>query len=142
MRPIGRYGGGGEDVHRRQRNDSESPECLDGIPQNSTPEGYLHLRPSSNEDRDTPVAAAAGAGGAANASSPLLALAVGLLTLLWMWVIEGRWAMLPARLRGGRTTLGGLELGQKNGRACRCRVCMLRMQAQGQPLHHGIRNEA
>ncbi|KAH9989084.1 hypothetical protein BJV74DRAFT_458506 [Russula compacta] len=111
--------------------ENHAPRLTD-IPLNSTPEGYLRRRPSSHEDRGTSVTAA---GGAANAGSPLLALAVGLLVLLWMWMIEGG-AMLPARLRRGTTTLERLELGQKkNGRTCRCRVCMLRMQAQGQPLH-------
>ncbi|KAI9445993.1 hypothetical protein H4582DRAFT_520389 [Lactarius indigo] len=58
-------------------------------------------------------------------SAPVPALAVGLIALLWVWVLDG--APLPRWVRGR-------AVAARNG-ACRCRVCTLRMQARGQPLH-------
>lgn len=62
-------------------------------------------------------------------AAPVPALAVGLIALLWVWVLDG--AMVPLRVR---TWACGPAGAARNG-ACRCRVCTLRMQARGQPLH-------
>lgn len=55
------------------------------------------------------------------------ALAVGLLALLWIWVLDGAVTVLSLRARG--------RAGAARKGACRCRVCALRMQARGRPLH-------
>ena len=92
--------------------------CLDGgsgggdSRQNGTP-----ARPLS-----TTIAAPARA-----ASAP--ALAVGLLMLLWVWVFDGE--VLPVRVCGRAR---GRAAAARKG-VCRCRVCTLRMQARGRPLH-------
>ncbi|KAH8998289.1 hypothetical protein EDB86DRAFT_829884 [Lactarius hatsudake] len=62
-------------------------------------------------------------------AAPVPALAIGLIALLWVWVLDG--AMVPLRVR---TWACGPAGAARNG-ACRCRVCTLRMQARGQPLH-------
>jgi hypothetical protein len=103
------------------------PPCLnDGSPQNGSPAGYM-----CPFREDTPVSAAGGGGGGIVGVSPLSVLTIGLLALLWMWVLDE--TRLPARLRRG-TTLEK-EVGQKGACRCRCRVCTLRIQARGQPLH-------
>jgi hypothetical protein len=106
------------------------PACPDGSPQHSTP---THDMCPFDEDKLIPVSAVAGGGGI----SPLPVFTLGLLALLWVWVLDE--AMLPARLR--RRTFG--TAGPKGGcrYRCRCRVCTLRIQAQGQPLHD-VRNVA
>ena len=99
------------------------PLCLDGSgagsndsPQNGTPARYL-----------CPLSAmiAEPAGGS---TAPTPVLAVGLLALLWVWVFDG--AVLPPLRLWAR---GRAAAARKD--ACRCRVCTLRMQARGQPLH-------
>ncbi|KAH9160850.1 hypothetical protein EDB89DRAFT_836230 [Lactarius sanguifluus] len=62
-------------------------------------------------------------------AAPVPALAIGLIALLWVWVLDG--AMVPLRIR---TWVCGPAGAARNG-VCRCRVCTLRMQARGQPLH-------
>ena len=98
------------------------PLCLDGSgtgsndsPQNGTSARYLY-----------PLSAmiAAPAGGS---TAPTPVLAIGLLVLLWIWVLDG--AVLPPL----RLWAGGRAAARKD--ACRCRVCTLRMQARGRPLH-------
>jgi hypothetical protein len=66
---------------------------------------------------------------------PFLALIVGSLALLWVWAIDEVMILRPRlrlRLRSG--TLEKTAMGREKG-GCRCRVCTLRMQARGQPLH-------
>ena len=70
--------------------------------------------------------AAPASGGGGSAPTPTPALAVGLLALLWVWVLDG--AALSLRVRSGR-----IDAARRD--ACRCRVCTLRIQARGQPLH-------
>ncbi|KAH9070995.1 hypothetical protein EDB83DRAFT_2517564 [Lactarius deliciosus] len=62
-------------------------------------------------------------------AAPVPALAIGLIALLWVWVLDG--ATVPLRVRMWACGPAGAA---RNG-ACRCRVCTLRMQARGQPLH-------
>lgn len=68
---------------------------------------------------------------------PFLALIVGSLALLWMWAKDEAMILRPRlRLRSGaldKTAMAPMGRG-KGG--CRCRVCMLRMQACSQPLHN------
>ncbi len=123
----GSDGGAGTVTHSGERNDAFDILsgalcplfCLDGnsngsggddSQQNGTPARYLY--PLS-----TMIAA------------PAPALAVGLLALLWVWVLDG--AVLPHRMR--RLAHGRAAAARKG--ACRCRVCTLRMQARGLPLH-------
>jgi hypothetical protein len=73
---------------------------------------------------DIPVSVA---GGGVN---PLPVLTIGLLALFWVWILDE--TMIPARLR--RATFEKAA-GQKGTCMCRCRVCTLRIQARGQPLH-------
>ncbi|KAH9019131.1 hypothetical protein EDB85DRAFT_2154029 [Lactarius pseudohatsudake] len=61
-------------------------------------------------------------------AAPVPALAIGLIALLWVWVLDGA---MELRVR---TWACGSVGAARNG-ACRCRVCTLRMQARGQPLH-------
>ncbi|KAI0289854.1 hypothetical protein BC826DRAFT_970753 [Russula brevipes] len=132
-RSISGYGSGAGNLHRKEHRITSHllpatlrpPRWLDDGPQNSTPADYL--RPSDRVDEgDTSVSAA----GAESGASPLLALIIGLLALLWMWVINDDVMLLQTRLRRG--ALRGAE--RKSG--CRCRVCILRIQARGQPLHN------
>ncbi|KAI9450727.1 hypothetical protein BJY52DRAFT_1227059 [Lactarius psammicola] len=124
---VGGSVGAGTVSHSGQRDDAFNIlsgalcplHCLDGSSsgsdgcdsqQNGTPERYLY--PLS-----TMIAA------------PAPALTVGLLTLLWVWVLDG--AVLPLRVRA---LARGRAAAARKG-ACRCRVCTLRMQARGRPLH-------
>ena len=98
--------------------------CLDGSSdaqpqQNGTPT-RRYLYPLSSM-----IAAPAGA----TLAAPAPALAVGLLTLLWIWVLDDM-AVLPRGWARGRAAVAG-----RKGGVCRCRVCTLRIQARGQPLH-------
>ena len=97
--------------------------CLDGSPQTGTPTGSM-----SPFREDTHVSA--GSGGSGGGVGPLPVLTIGLLALLWVWALDE--TMLPARLRRGTFER---VAGQKGGCRCRCRVCTLRIQARGQPLH-------
>jgi hypothetical protein len=70
---------------------------------------------------------------------PFLALIVGSLALLWVWAIDEAmilrprlWLRFQLRLRSG--VLDETVMGREKG-GCRCRVCTLRIQARGQPLH-------
>lgn len=64
---------------------------------------------------------------------PFLVLIVGSLALLWVWTIEEAMILRPwLWLRSG--TIDEAAMGREKG-GCRCRVCTLRMQARGQPLH-------
>jgi hypothetical protein len=104
------------------------PPCLnDGSPQNGTPAGYMC--PFFREDTP-PVSAAGGSGGIVGVNL-LPVFTIGLIALLWVWILDE--TKLPARLRRGTTF--EKEVGQKGACRCRCRVCTLRIQARGQPLH-------
>lgn len=136
---------------RRQRNNSDflplaalrPPQTqslyLDGKsnPQNSSTPTSECLRPSTNDDDDddAPVSdAVAVAGGDPTQPTtpfPLLVLTV-LLALFWVWLIDE--ARPRLRLRRGAAVR------EKGG--CRCRVCTLRIQARGQPLHDVSENVA
>ncbi len=59
----------------------------------------------------------------AAAPPPPPALAVGLLALLWIWILDE--AFFRERGRAG--------VARNGGASCRCRVCTLRMQARGRP---------
>jgi hypothetical protein len=71
-----------------------------------------------------PVTAAGDSGG----GGPVPVLAISLIALLWVWIFDG--AMQVSRLR---KVARGRGLVRNAG--CRCRVCTLRTQARGQPLH-------
>jgi len=96
-----------------------SPQDLDSAPQNISPAGYLG---PINEDTQTSTDRASDGG-----VSAMPALTLGLCALLWAWVLD----VTPRLARFRR---GTLERVGRKGR-CRCRVCVLRTQAQGQPLH-------
>jgi len=119
-------GGDARHIQRRHRDITDipaalrPPSCPDGSPQHSTPTNEMC---PVDEGNPIPMGAVAGGGGI----SPLPAFTIGLLALLWVWVLDE--AMLPARLR----KITFRTAGRKGG--CRCRVCTLRIQAQGQPLH-------
>lgn len=113
--------------------DNQSVYALDGRnsnPLNSTPA----LRPPFNNDNnDAPVSDAANPSPTTHIPLPLLTI-VGLLALFWVWVIDGSITIQP-RLRLRRGMFGkAAVMGREKG-GCRCRVCTLRMQAHGQPLH-------
>jgi hypothetical protein len=105
-------------------------------PQNSTPAPESLRPPSNHGDDDAPVSEAADPRPTTtHIPFPVLAI-VGLLALFWVWVIDGTMMLRP-------------RLGYRSGRAaarekggCRCRVCTLRMQARGQPLHDVSENVA
>lgn len=92
--------------------------------------------PFNNHDGDNTHVPDAG-GGTSPTPFPFFAFIFGLLALLWVWAIledeaMNLWLRLRLRLRSGildETAMGR----EKNG--CRCRVCTLRMQDFGQPLH-------
>ncbi|KAF8263055.1 hypothetical protein EI94DRAFT_1741908, partial [Lactarius quietus] len=91
------------------------PLCLDGSsssdsPQNGTPAGAYAY----------PLSAPTAAGPA-----PAPVLAIGMLAMLWFWVLDA--AAVPGWARGRA------DAARKD--VCRCRVCTLRMQARGLPLH-------
>ena len=70
---------------------------------------------------------------------PFLAFLVGSLALFWVWAIDEAMILRPRlrlrlRLRLGSGPLDETAMGREKG-GCRCRVCTLRMQARGQPLH-------
>ena len=109
-------------MHDGQRNDDgalyrlidASSSSSDDPRQNGTPTRYLY--PLSTRVVAVPAGVA-----------PAPALAVGLLALLWVWVLDGE--VLPLWVRRwarGRAAAKGV---------CRCRVCTLRMQARSRPLH-------
>jgi len=117
---------GARTAHRRQQRNIADlsvtlrpPRRLDGSPQNGTPAGYM-----CPFREDIPISVAGGG------VSPLPVLTIGLLVLFWVWILDE--TMLPARLR--RATFEKAA-GQKGTCRCRCRVCTLRIQARGQPLH-------
>ncbi len=118
--------GGAVNPHHRQRNVTDLSaavypvQCPDGSLQHSIPAG--HMCPF----KEDALVSTAGGG---NGISPLPVFTVGLLALLWVWILDE--AILPARLR--REMLW--RIGGKGGCQCRCRVCTLRIQARGQPLH-------
>ena len=121
---------GARTTHRRQqRNIADLSAtlrplpCLDGSPQNGTPAGYM-----CPFREDTPISVASNGGG--SGVNPLPVLTIGLLALFWVWILDE--TMLPARLRRGTIEKAA---GQKGTCRCRCRVCTLRIQARGQPLH-------
>lgn len=110
---------------------NESVYALDGRnsnPQNSTPAS----RPPFTND-DAPVSDAADRSPTTSIPFPLLFI-VGLLALFWAWVIDGT-VMLQPRLRLRRGTFGKAAVTGREKGGCRCRVCILRIQANGQPLH-------
>jgi len=100
------------------------PSCPKGSPQHSSPTNDMC---PFDEDKPISIAAVAGGGGI----SPLPVFTIGLLALLWVWVLDE--AMLSARLRKRTSGMAGRKGGCRC--RCRCRVCTLRVQAQGQPLH-------
>jgi hypothetical protein len=123
-------------AHRRQQRNIADlsatlcpPPCLDGSPRNGTPAGYM-----CPFREDTPSSDAGGGGGGGGGGvggvGPLPVLTIGLLALFWVWILDE--TMLPARLR--RATFEKAA-GQRGTCRCRCRVCTLRIQARGQPLH-------
>jgi len=98
------------------------PSCPKVSPQRSPPTDEMS---PFDENKPISVSTVAGGGGI----SPLPVFTIGLLALLWVWILDE--AMLPARLRKRTSGMAG----RKGGCRCRCRVCTLRVQAQGQPLH-------
>lgn len=120
--------GDARNVQRRHRDITDipaalrPPSCPDGSPQHGTPTNDMC---PFDEGKPISVGAVASGGGI----SPLPVFTIGLLALLWVWVLDE--AMLPARLRKRAFRTAG----RKGGCRCRCRVCTLRIQAQGQPLH-------
>jgi len=116
---------------------------LDGNinPQNSSApsSGCMHSSFNNNDDDSAHVPDAAGGDSTPTPTTPFpfLALIVGSLALLWVWAIDEAMILRPRlrlrlRLRSG--TLDKTAMGREKG-GCRCRVCTLRMQARGQPLH-------
>ncbi|KAI0291077.1 hypothetical protein B0F90DRAFT_407730 [Multifurca ochricompacta] len=84
------------------------------------------------------MAADGGGGGGGNGvtrvgsvPAPVPAIALGSLALFWACLLEEA-ALFPLWLR--RDAEGGKAAAAKKGR-CRCRVCILRTQARGHPLH-------
>lgn len=124
--------GDSKDTQQRHCDITEIPAVL-RPPSCPKPKGSLQHSPPTNymctfaEDKPVSVSTAAGGGGI----SPLPVFAIGLLALLWVWVLDE--AVLPARL-SKRTSGAAARKGGCRCR-CRCRVCTLRVQAQGQPLH-------
>lgn len=128
--------------HKQQRNNSDllplpataalcplqtQSRCLDGNanPQNtSAPSSGRLQSPFDASGGSTPTPAPTN-------FFPFLALIVGSLALLWVWAIDE--AMI-LRLRIRSETPDEIAMRQEKG-GCRCRVCTLRMQARGQPLH-------
>ena len=111
--------------------------CLDGncTPQNSSAPSSGCIHSPFNNDDDSAHVPDAGGGSTPTPTNPFpfLALIVGSLALLWVWAIEETVILWPRlRLRSG--TLDEMAMGREKG-GCRCRVCTLRMQAHGQPLH-------
>src|SRR5712671_2969485 len=122
-------GGDTGHTYSNQRNDTDttraalcSPQDLNGGPQNISPAGYLC---TIKEDTPTPADRASNGG-----VSALPALTFGLCALLWAWVLDVTLLQARAMLRRGTPGRVGT-----NGGWCRCRVCTLRTQAHGQPLH-------
>jgi len=114
---------------------------LDG--NSSRPASRCLYPPLNNADDSAPVSDVGG-DTTPTASFLFLALIVGFLGLLWVWVWV--WAMDEAmilrprlRLRSGMPDEAAM--GREKG-GCRCRVCTLRMQARGQPLHEVSDNMA
>lgn len=100
--------------------------------------GCMHS-PFNNDDDSAQVPNAGGGSTHTHTHTPtttpfqFLVLIVGSLALLWVWTIEEAMILRPwLWLRSG--TLDGAAMGREKGR-CRCRVCTLRKQARGQPLH-------
>ncbi len=104
-------------------------------PQNtSTPASECMQPPFNSDDDSVPVSDASG-GPTPTTPFPFLALIVGSLALLWVCAIDDAMVIRPRfRLRSGHGTHDGAAMGREKG-GCRCRVCTLRMQARGQPLH-------
>ena len=116
----------------RPRN-NESVYALGGRnskPQNSTPASG----PPFNND-DAPVSNVADRSPTTSIPCPLLTI-VGLLALFWVWVIDGTVMVLQPRLRLRRGTFGRAAVTGREKGGCRCRVCILRVQANGRPLHN------
>jgi hypothetical protein len=94
---------------------------------------------NNNADDSAPVS---DAGGDTTPTGPLLflGLIVGLLAMLWVWALDEAMILRPRlRLRSGMPDEAAM--GREKG-GCRCRVCTLRMQARGQPLHEVSDNMA
>lgn len=104
---------------------------------NSAPSSGCMHSPFDNDD-DSAHDPDAGDGSSTPAPTtpfPFLALIAGSLALLWMWAIDEAMILRPRpwlRLRSG--ALDETVMGREKG-GCRCRVCTLRIQAHGQPLH-------
>ena len=98
----------------------------------------MHYPLNNNDVESAHVPDAAGGGTPPSTTPfPFLALIVGSLALLWVWAIDEAMILRPRlrlRLRLGSGTLDETAMGREKG-GCRCRVCTLRMQARGQPLH-------
>jgi hypothetical protein len=92
--------------------------------------------PFDNDDDSAHVpAAGGGTTPTPNTHFPFLALIVGSLALLWVWAIDEAMILRPRlRLRLRSRALDETAMGREKG-GCRCRVCTLRIQARGQPLH-------
>lgn len=93
------------------------------------------MDPPFNDDDDSAHVPDAGGGGGSTPTPttafPFLALIVGSLALLWVWAIDEAMILRPRlrlRLRSGTAM-------EREKGGCRCRVCTLRIQARGQPLH-------
>jgi len=116
---------------------------LDGNrnPQNSSSPSSGHMHPPFYNDDDSANVPDAGGGSTPTPTPttpfPFLALFVGSLALLWVWATDEAMILRPRlwlrfRLRSG--ALDETVMGREKG-GCRCRVCTLRIQARGQPLH-------
>jgi hypothetical protein len=106
-------------------------DTFDTLPGVLSPRLYLYGNGSDLPQNGTPALnlSAVIATPASGGSPPAPALAVGLLALLWVWVLDG--AVLSLRVRG--LARGRADAARRD--ACRCRVCTLRIQARGLPLH-------
>jgi hypothetical protein len=122
-----------DDAKNTQQRHCAIPEIPATLCPRSCPRGSLQRSPPANDmcpfDEDKPISVSTVAGGVG--ISPLPVFTIGLLALLWVWVLDE--AMLPARLRKRTSETAGRKGGCRC--RCRCRVCTLRVQAQGQPLH-------
>lgn len=93
--------------------------------------------PFNNDDDSAHVPDTGGDPTPATTAFPFLAFIVGSLALLWVCAIDEAMILRPRlrlRLRFGSGPLDETAMGREKG-GCRCRVCTLRMQARGQPLH-------